>query len=145
MLAEINEEIRKSLKQYLPQYMIPENYIIIESLPLTVNGKVDYKKLPKVGLINQDIYIAPSTELEIQLCEIWQEVLKLDKVGVTDDFFRVGGNSILAIKLSNVINKNGLLSVSVADIFLRKTVSEMSQHIHILNTNIEQDGFEEEF
>ncbi|MBK2297395.1 phosphopantetheine-binding protein, partial [Francisella philomiragia] len=85
--------------------------------------------------ISEDTYQAPTTELEIELCNIFAEVLGLDKVGVNDNFFRIGGNSILAIKLANKISKVLKTNVNVADVFSYKDVSKLSDYL--LDSTIE--------
>ena len=104
---ELDEEkIFAYLESKLPEYMIPSTLMRLESLPLTVNGKLDRRALPDPDFTDKDKYVAPTSELEKKLCSIWGEVLHLDsdKIGVRDSFFRLGGNSILAIKLVSLIN-----------------------------------------
>lgn len=91
-------ELRSFLKEKLPEYMIPSAYVLLESLPLTPNGKVDRRNLPapdrgRPELAN--LCVAPRTSMEETLAEIWGEVLELQKVGVYDNFFDLGGNSLL--------------------------------------------------
>src|SRR3569833_308788 len=116
--------IKRQLKQYLPAYMLPEYYIILYELPLTANGKVDYKQLPKAQ-VEQEEYIAPATETERKLCSIWHELLTLDRVGTTDDFFRIGGNSILAIQASQRMSKALGAELKVADVFRFKSIGNI--------------------
>ena len=124
-IEQNNEEIISYLNSYLPQYMIPEIYITIKYLPVTINGKIDYRQLPKAKVLNQEIYVAPTTKLEKHLCEIWQEILNLKQVGITDNFFRVGGNSLLAIKLIYRVNSLYDKGLTVADIFISKTIKQL--------------------
>ncbi|MBK2297384.1 AMP-binding protein, partial [Francisella philomiragia] len=123
------KEIRTQLQKILPDYMLPSILVEIESIPLTINGKLDRKALPDPEFISEDTYQAPTTELEIELCNIFAEVLGLDKVGVNDNFFRIGGNSILAIKLTNKISKELNIKVKVADIFKYKTINLLGKKI----------------
>ena len=124
------------LKQHLPEYMLPNTYIIIDEIPLTANGKVDYKALPKVDYDTQSNYVAPSSELEQTLCQIWSGVLGIDvdKLGVNDDFFRIGGNSILAIKLAHQISKSLDQDISVADIFKHKTILGSVSNLKLMSS-----------
>ncbi|MBC8756557.1 amino acid adenylation domain-containing protein [Kordia sp. YSTF-M3] len=121
------------LKEQLPEYMLPGAFVQLENFSLTINGKIDRKELPDVEFENSASFIAPQTDLEIKICSIWQEVLGIDSVGVTDDFFRIGGNSILAIKLVGRMNK--ILSeigdkLSIVDLFMHKSVNEiLSNHV----------------
>ncbi|HKX85593.1 MAG TPA: amino acid adenylation domain-containing protein, partial [Flavobacterium sp.] len=90
-------EIRGYLQSKLPEYMVPSFYVALEHMPLTPNGKVDRKALP--GISGEDIirkeYVAPRNENEEKITEIWQEVLGIDKVGITDNFFELGGHSLI--------------------------------------------------
>ena len=123
------EDLLTQLSTVLPDYMLPSILVELESLPLTVNGKLDRKALPNPEFVNEDTFVAPTSELEISLCNIFTDVLGLKMVGITDDFFRIGGNSILAIKLANILSKSLDTNVSVADIFTYKSISKLSAYI----------------
>src|SRR3712207_9559218 len=86
------------------EYMLPQYYVRIEEVPLNANGKVDRKALP-VPEVGEESFVEPQTELEKEIAEIWKEVLKVDKVGVSDNFFKIGGDSILAIKVYSKISE----------------------------------------
>ncbi len=133
------------LSQVLPEYMIPSALVVLGSLPLTINGKVDKRMLPDPDFIQTtEDYMAPTTGLELELCKIWQEVLGLGRVGVSDDFFRKGGNSILAIQASHRMSKALGCDIKVADIFKHKTISQLLLYssgqiqIHINKTSNKQ-------
>jgi amino acid adenylation domain-containing protein len=103
-----HEELRRWLQQQLPAQMVPFGFMTINALPLTLNGKVDPKALPRIDFVNQTItenYVAPCNELEIQLAAIWEKVLEVKPVGIKDDFLALGGGSILAIALVNEIEQ----------------------------------------
>uniref|UniRef100_UPI00123DC5ED non-ribosomal peptide synthetase n=1 Tax=Francisella sp. SYW-9 TaxID=2610888 RepID=UPI00123DC5ED len=137
------EFVYKSLLLVLPEYMLPSSIRIMHKFPLTANGKLDRKALPAPEFINDDSYVAPTTELEERLCSIFGEVLGLERVGVTDDFFRIGGNSILAIKLSHRLAKELDKQINVADIFENKNIENM---IFFSRKNIRlEERIEEEF
>ncbi|WP_150468524.1 type I polyketide synthase [Francisella sp. SYW-9] len=105
--------------------MVPSVLVEIDSIPLTVNGKLDRKSLPDPEFVNKDSYIAPSTELESKACEIFADVLGLDISDISADanFFRLGGNSILSIKLKQRLNQiEEFKDITVADIFTYNTV-----------------------
>ncbi|MCL5070807.1 MAG: condensation domain-containing protein, partial [Actinobacteria bacterium] len=135
-----SEKITRCLNQSLPDYMVPSAYVELENFPLTVNGKLDREALPDPEFTNKDSYIAPSNELEKQLCDIWKEVLSVERIGVADDFFRMGGNSIIAIRLSYKMSKILDKPLSVAYIFKYKTINGIlnstpyAKAIHILKT-----------
>ncbi|WP_339139984.1 phosphopantetheine-binding protein, partial [Croceitalea sp. MTPC5] len=126
-------KLHQSVANTLPQYMLPSHYEYIDSFPLTPNGKIDFKNLPKVETLS-NTYVKPVSELEIKLCELWEEVLGIEKIGVTDDFFRIGGNSILAIRASHMIGMILDCDITVAELFKSKTIRELSKKI-ILESN----------
>ncbi|HKX86723.1 MAG TPA: amino acid adenylation domain-containing protein [Flavobacterium sp.] len=121
---EINETILlKELSKILPEYMIPSVLVAMESFPLTINGKLDKRALPDTELgALETVYVAPNTQLEKEVCEIWKELLGINQVGVTNDFFKLGGNSILAIQVSHRMSKLLESHVKVADVFKNKTI-----------------------
>lgn len=123
------EAILNYLMPRLPEYMLPKVLVHLECLPLTINGKLDRDKLPEPGFISNEIYQAPRSEVEIMVCNVYAEILSLEpsKIGIWDDFFRLGGNSILAIKLVNKLN-NVIFKdsrINVADIVRHKTIQAL--------------------
>ena len=122
-------DIGERLSEKLPDYMVPTTLVSLESFPLTINGKLDKRALPDPEFSSSDEdYVAPVTETEVTLCKICAEVLGLDRVGVTDDFFRIGGDSILSIQTSNRIRQAGF-NCQVKDIFQYKNILRLSQHL----------------
>lgn len=120
--------IDKYISSNLPLYMMPYDYIAMDCLPLTSNGKVDIKKLPVLNIgLDKLNYVEPRNEYEIRLCEAFALELDCDvsSIGINDDFFRLGGNSILAIKLVSRINNIFDSNIKVSDIFELKSVSEI--------------------
>ncbi|MED7818926.1 MULTISPECIES: non-ribosomal peptide synthetase [unclassified Francisella] len=145
-LSEVNTDriylekfISKKLKNYLPKYMIPETYLTIDHLPLTTNGKVNYKKLPKAELINQDNYVSPTTELEKQLCQIWEEVLELKQVGIRDSFLKLGGNSFTSIRLINQIKSSYNVSIQVSDLFTYQSIASLVDNFSFKEISIDEN------
>jgi hypothetical protein len=104
-----SSELREYLRGRLPEYMVPALYMQLKEMPLTPNGKLDRKHLPKPqpGEV-ADKYVAPVTQEEKILCDIWQKVLKVERVGIEDNFFELGGDSILAIQSVSRANQAGL-------------------------------------
>ncbi|MBC8947242.1 amino acid adenylation domain-containing protein [Xenorhabdus indica] len=113
----------------LPEYMIPASFTRIESVPLTLNGKLDRRALPEPTWEDKGGYIAPRTELETQLCAIWRKVLGVERVGIEDNFFRIGGNSIMAIKLAAAIRHTLSMDLPLIQLFELKTVAQLSAHM----------------
>ncbi len=131
-------DIAIRLKKVLPEYMIPKRYITIASIPMTVNGKIDYSALPEVdtNAIENNDFVAPSTKNERILAQSWEKVLGLKKVGIQDDFFDVGGDSILAIKLLSEIKKTFNRELSVKSIFSYPTVYDFSRFLEDIDSNV---------
>ncbi|PHM39368.1 peptide synthase [Xenorhabdus mauleonii] len=121
-----DEILIKHLSDRLPEYMIPASFTCIETLPLTRNGKVDRHALPKPVLGDHDNYVAPRNALETQLCALWQDVLRLERIGIEDNFFRIGGDSIVSIQLVSKLRQAGF-SLQVKSIFEAPTVAQLSQ------------------
>ena len=113
------------LGKTLPEYMIPSTFVELQKFPLTANGKLDRDALPDPEFTNKENYVAPTTDLEKQLVVIWQELLNLKQVGITDDFFRIGGDSILSIQLSSRLRR-AELTCSVKDIFAHRTIASLA-------------------
>ena len=122
----VNNQIRQFLQQKLPDYMIPSFFVELENLPLTSNGKIDRKALPIPDLSQQKNIdnTPPTTEKEIILTKIWSEVLGVN-VGIHDNFFEMGGDSILSIQIIARANQAGL-SLTPKDLFQYQTISELA-------------------
>ncbi|MBP2646106.1 MAG: amino acid adenylation domain protein, partial [Firmicutes bacterium] len=121
------KELRQHLSKALPEYMIPSYFVQLEKLPLTLNGKIDRKVLPKPeGRINTGVeYIAPRNEAEEKLTQIWQDVLGVEKVGIEDNFFELGGHSLKAINLVAKIHKAFGAEVPLQGVFKAQTIKEL--------------------
>jgi amino acid adenylation domain-containing protein/non-ribosomal peptide synthase protein (TIGR01720 family) len=123
------EDVRNYLKGYLPDYMMPSNFITLDALPLTPSsGKVDRRKLsllPVTG-VSEKAFVAPNTPNEKRLAEIWIELLDLEKVGIHDNFFEVGGDSIVSIQVISRAKQQGL-SLTPKQIFQYQTIAELAQ------------------
>jgi len=133
-------ELREFLKGKLPDYMIPANYIKLDALPLTPNGKVDRKALPKPDSERPDlenIYIAPHTQVEKKLAEIWSQVIGIDKIGIHDNFFDLGGDSILSIQVISRANQAGI-HLTPKQIFQMPTIAELAQ-VAAIETSIQAE------
>ncbi len=118
---------REGLSARLPEYMVPGQYVLLEKLPLTANGKVDRKALPapEGGAGQEAMYVAPRNAVEQALCEIWQEVLNREQIGVEDNFFSLGGDSILSIRVVSMLKSRGI-TLSIKDIFQHQTIAQLA-------------------
>ena len=116
--ADLREALKTHLKANLPDYMVPAPLILLDAFPLTANGKLDRKALPKPDAANlQGAYVAPVSELEQQLATIWAEVLQVEKVGLTDNFFELGGHSLLATQVVSRIRQQLNLELTLRNLF----------------------------
>ena len=129
------EELSEFLKKKLSDYMVPSAFIVLDALPLSANGKVDRRALPTQESLLQKVevaYVAPKTDIEQIIATVWQELLGVEKVGVNDNFFDLGGNSLLLTKTYSELKKrlpNGVQSFSLIDLFNYSTIKSLSQHL----------------
>jgi amino acid adenylation domain-containing protein len=122
-------ELRNFLKEKLPDYMVPSAFVFLDLLPLTPNGKVDRKALPPPEQGRPElgkIYVAPRTPTEELLVAIWAELLKLDKVGVHDNFFDLGGHSLLATQVMSRVLNAFRTKISLRAMFEKPTIEELA-------------------
>jgi len=125
---DLCEQLRMQLKASLPDYMVPAHLMLLERLPLTPNGKLDRKALPDPQAEPQrQGYTAPRSELERALVKIWQDVLKVERIGVTDHFFELGGDSILSLQVvarSRSLKAQGL-NLKLRDLMQKPTIAQL--------------------
>lgn len=124
-------ELREYLQSKLPEYMVPGFFVELDSIPLTPNGKIDRKALPSVtgeDLIRRE-YVVPRNTTEEKLAEIWQEVLGVEKVGITDNFFELGGHSLMVAQVLNRIHQNLSMQVSFKDFFASPTIEGITKKL----------------
>src|SRR5207302_5625342 len=120
-------DLQQLMIQTLPDYMVPTAFVFLDALPLSPNGKLDRKALPAPDLsaVAGAGYVAPRTDAERVLAEIWAEVLGVEQVGVEDNFFELGGDSILSIQVVSRARQAGLRLTS-KDIFLYRSIAELA-------------------
>jgi amino acid adenylation domain-containing protein len=126
---------RAFLIQRLPEYMIPSVFVSLESLPLLPNGKVNRRALPVPDSSRPELrraFVAPENPTQARLVELWQNVLKLDQVGIHDDFFELGGDSILATRLVSRVRRAFGIELPLRELFWRPTVFELSNVVEEL-------------
>jgi amino acid adenylation domain-containing protein len=121
-------ELRYFLQQKLPDYMMPAAFVFMDTLPLTPNGKIDRRALKAPDLYQQDIektFVAPTDELELQLTHIWEKFLGIQPIGVKDNFFALGGNSLLAMRLLAEISSRFNKSLPLTMLFSAPTIEQL--------------------
>ena len=127
---EMPGALRDHVKQYLPDYMCPTSYTLLDRFPLTPNGKVDRQALPDPDESRLDLhgsYVAPHTPLQQQLTEIWADVLGIDKVGIRDDFFELGGHSLLVLRLIARMEPVMGEKLSLLNMFQNPSIEEITR------------------
>ena len=123
------ETIKYHLRMKLPDYMIPATVIQLDKFPLTANGKIDYKALPKPDVKRAD-FVKAETETERKLADIWQEILNLEQVGINDNFFELGGHSLNIVQMQNHIKERFEREINVVDLFRFPTISSLAQFMN---------------
>lgn len=124
--------VRNFLKETLPDYMVPGTFVLLDTLPLTPNGKVDRQKLPIPGGDRPDLvdaFVAPTNPIETTLASIWSEVLKLERVGIHDNFFDLGGYSLAAVQVVARVREAFQVDLPLSSLFEIPTVASLAQLI----------------
>ncbi|TGD58753.1 non-ribosomal peptide synthetase [Flavobacterium humi] len=137
--AIFEEELLKAL----PSYMLPSAYVHMNSFPVTANGKIDKKRLPEItdkDLVKSE-YTPPSNEIEEKLVTIWKEILNKEKIGIHDDFFALGGNSLMAMRVFNKVSNEFGIKVDFKSFFNKPTIGSLGLEILFLT---EQESIKEE-
>jgi amino acid adenylation domain-containing protein len=127
----IPDRLRQFLEQHLPAYMIPTAYVLLESFPLTANGKVDRRALPLPHIASPQEFVAPRTAVEQQIADIWQRSLSLDAVGIHDNFFDLGGNSVSATQVITQMRQAFQAELSIRQFFTQPTIAELAAQVSI--------------
>jgi amino acid adenylation domain-containing protein len=132
------EQAISQLQLVLPEYMVPQFWVELQDFPLTPNGKIDKKALPDPDLSAQlsEKYLAPQTKTELDLAEIWQELLDIETIGILDDFFELGGHSLLVIRLLSLIRRDMDVELGVKDIFENPTIQQLAAYVQSSNKGL---------
>ncbi|HEX2211051.1 MAG TPA: phosphopantetheine-binding protein [Longimicrobium sp.] len=120
--------LRARLRRTLPEHMVPDAFVSLEALPLTPNGKVDRKGLPAPEFTARAVSPAPRSEMEALVAEVWREVLGVERIGVHDNFFDLGGTSLLLYRVFARLQKVRV-DLRVVDLFRHTTVEELARHL----------------
>ncbi|KAB8028092.1 non-ribosomal peptide synthetase [Fluviispira multicolorata] len=130
--APTQSDIRQYCVLNLVEYMVPESYIIMDDFPLSSNGKVDRKKLPTPtdqDFINESVYVAPRNSLEVKITEVWSKVLGKEKIGIFDNFFKMGGHSLLAAEAVIKLQKELNSKIELKKLFEFSTIETLANSI----------------
>ncbi|MGF7047829.1 amino acid adenylation domain-containing protein/non-ribosomal peptide synthase protein (TIGR01720 family) [Paenibacillus sp. DS2015] len=140
--AVLSSDIRSYLLKYLPEYMLPQYFMQVQELSLTANGKIDRAALPAPVPMNvqlQNTQRQAETELEQTMVEVWREVLGVEHIGIEDDFYSMGGDSIKAIQVSSRLQEYGY-EVDIRDLLIYQTIGQISDVVH---TTTKQNQYEQ--
>ncbi len=124
-------ELRAALRQLLPDYMMPAHFVTLETLPLNSSGKVDRKALPRPANLRPNVteFMVPQTGLEQELASIWQRVLGVEKVGIHDNFFDLGGHSLLMAQAHSALQQLVGREIPIVDLFRHPTISALAKYL----------------
>ena len=140
------EKLKEFLLKKMPKHEVPSIYIPITEIPLSANGKVDRKSLPKpdqqIQKKEKKEFILPDTELEIQISEIWKDIVGIEQVGIYDNFFDLGGNSMHLVKAYNRMKDEISEELPITALFEHPTIHSLSQFI--LNSSQNDKAFDSE-
>ncbi|NEQ12209.1 MAG: hypothetical protein F6K37_42120, partial [Moorea sp. SIO4E2] len=121
-------QLREYLESQLPEYMLPSGLMMLSQLPLTPNGKIDRKALPALDASSVSTeYVAPETETQKVLAEIWKEVLGIEKVGIHDNFFELGGHSLLATQVVSRVQNTVQVELPISRLFENPTIVQLAE------------------
>lgn len=134
-VAEVinQSELREFLALQLPEYMLPTAFVVLKSLPLTANGKVDRKALPTPEQVRPQLaatFVAPQNATEEAIAQIWAEVLKLNQIGIHDNFFALGGHSLLLTQVTSRLYQAFSIEVSLRQLFDTPTIAQLAEVIN---------------
>jgi amino acid adenylation domain-containing protein/FkbM family methyltransferase len=129
---QLVDDVRDSLRKQLPEYMIPSTFVLLDTLPLLPNGKVNRRALPITEGLRPELaaaYEPPRSEVEQSIAKIWQEVLHLEKVGVNDNFFDLGGHSLLMVQVNNKLREIFNLNLPIVELFQHPTINSLGKYL----------------
>jgi amino acid adenylation domain-containing protein len=139
-------EIKNFLRKYLPEYMIPFILISVDKLPLNQNGKIDHKALPPINLTMLDIdenveYTPPRNNIEKKIIKIWKEVLGTERIGIYDNFYELGGNSLQAVQLVSKMSIILNCDISIKYLFANPTPASIAEFLHTVKLHNKNDYY----
>ena len=132
---QVISQLRRFLKQQLPDFMVPTIFMALEAMPLTPNGKVDRKALPEPDASRPELeanYVAPRTPIEQQITDIWMQVLNVKRVGIYDNFFELGGYSLVGIQVVYRVRQALQVEILMSNLFELPTVADLAERVETL-------------
>jgi amino acid adenylation domain-containing protein len=124
----LEERLRLHVQASLPEFMLPAQWVVLGAFPQTPNGKLDRAALPAPALVASEAYLAPRTETEQSLASIWRQILQVERVGVLDNFFQLGGDSIVLLQVVALARQHGF-QLTARDVFGHPTLAELAAFI----------------
>ena len=137
------DELRRAVKEKLPSVMIPAAFVVLDALPLTPNGKIDRKALPAPDHLRPDLeasFVAPRTPIETMMADIWSQILQLEKVGIHDSFFTIGGHSLLAAQVLSRVRDTFNVELPLRVFFETPTVAALAAHVSRIQVEESDDA-----
>ncbi|SEV87447.1 amino acid adenylation domain-containing protein, partial [Chitinophaga sp. YR573] len=134
-----SQDWKSFLQSRVPAYMIPDFFIAITKIPATVNGKLDVERLPDPFSMKHNsgkVYVSPVTPAEISISQLWQEILQVEKVGLDDNFYEMGGHSLLAMRVVSAIRREWKADIIIKDLLTGPTVRELAALVDRLEKNM---------
>ncbi len=126
-------ELRSFLKEKLPDHMVPSGFVMLGNLPLAPSGKIDRKALPKPDNLRPEletVYVSPRNDIELVIADIWQKTLKVEKVGIEDNFFDLGGHSLNVLQVYSKLREFLKADLVITDLFKYPTISSISRYLN---------------
>lgn len=136
LVQKLVPQVREYIQQKLPDYMVPQAFVVLNALPLTPNGKVDRRALPTPDTATRNLstgFVLPRSLIEAQIAQIWSEILGVERIGVKDNFFELGGHSLLATQVLSEINSAFGLDLSIQMMFESPTVAGIAAYIEVVD------------
>lgn len=145
LVGDINPDgLRQQLLQRLPEYMVPAAFVLLDAMPLTGNGKLDRRALPapdEYNTIRATAYAAPETSVQKTIATVWAAALGIEQVGLHDNFFDLGGNSLLVITVCDALKTKLDRAITVVDLFQHPTIHALAHHLNSVQRNrVEPNG-----
>lgn len=136
----VADALRNLLREKLPEYMVPSAFVVLDELPLTANGKLDRSALPAPEVRAQRVFEAPRTETQQAIARVWRQALDLSEVGLHDNFFDIGGHSLLLVKIHRHLQQLSSKPISALDLFRYTTISSLAEFINQRDDEIRPAG-----